>query len=199
MSNSKFNLVKWEAELPQGKNLEKTKVTSPNGKSYTYKSEPNDPSLVVDSIKSRPFRYLTPQMGPGAVVRTSGWGQPLANGPGVRGSLEGPPLVGKVYAVSSDSHSDEKEGTTDKGTWKCVSKNAQSTTMAKLDGSSTQNIRKHNMYARNAPGLFEYSNLQDYIFTEVAGGGKRSSSSKRSRKSTRKSRQSRKNRASRRS
>jgi hypothetical protein len=181
MSNAKFNLEKWEAELPKGKNIEKTKVS--NGKFHTFKTEPNDPSLVVDSIESRPFRYLTPQMGPGAVVRTSGVA------PGVRGSLEGPPLVGKIYAISSDSHSDEKEGTTDKGTWKCVSKNAQSTTMAKLDGSSTQNIRKHNMYARNSPGLFEYSNLQDYIFTEVAGGGKR----KRSR--TRKNRQSRKNRA----
>lgn len=166
-----FNLGKWEAELPKGKNIETTKVTSPNG-SYSYKHEPDAPGLALDSIHSRPQRYLSATGGPGAVVRGNSWGHPFADGPGVRGSIEGPPFVGEVYKLSSDKMADEKEGTTDKGTWKCVAKADGVTTMSNLDGSSTRTI--------GGPSSgFEYPNLQDYIFKKVSAGGRRTRKGRR--------------------
>ena len=107
MATTVFNVEEWEAGLPTGK---------PAIPPYTeYRG------LDIDSIYSRPKRQLTPQMGPGAVVRTDNWGRAYAK-PGIRGSLEGPPFIGKVYDVSSDKHTDEKEGTTTKGRWQCILK-----------------------------------------------------------------------------
>jgi len=172
-----FNIVKWKAELPRGK--------GPRGNRPFL---PNDPSLDLDSIKTRPLRYLTPEMGPGAVVYYDSMGNRLPNGPGIRGSIEGPPFVGTMYYMSSDKMNDEKEGTTDKGRWMCVSKKHNFTTMASLDGTHGQTIGKHDSNGYHEPGWFEYPYLQDYIFTEMVTGGRLSRKTRTKRSKTRKSR-----------
>lgn len=161
-----FNLEKWEAKLPKGKNIGTRKITGANG-FYSYNYEPNAPGLVLNSIYSRPQRYLSASGGPGAVVRGNSWGHPFADGPGVRGSIEGPPFVGEVYKISSDKMDDEKDGSTNKGTWKCVAKDGALTTMSTVDGSDRHTI------GGSDKSEFEYPHLQDYIFKKVAAGGRR--------------------------
>ena len=169
-AGANFNAARWEAELPKGKNMPKV-VPGPNAKTYSYNFEPTDPTLVLDSIHSRPQRQLTAKMGPGAVIRTGGTGL------GFRGSLEGPPFVGKVYDVSSDSQADEREGDTNKGRWRVVSKSDQLTTFTNLAGTVTRSIGKHEgSGGYHMEGWFEQPNLQDYIFTPAAAGGRRRSS-----------------------
>ena len=172
-----FNLEKWEAQLPKGKNIETTKVTGANG-FHSYKYEPNAPGLALNSIYSRPQRFLSARGGPGAVVRGNSWGHPFADGPGVRGSIEGPPFVGEVYKMSSDKMDDEKDGSTNKGTWKCVSKVGALTTMTTVDGSATGTIGGPDKSG------FEYPHLQDYIFKKVSAGGRRVSRSRKGRRSS---------------
>lgn len=99
-----FDVREWEANLPKGGGPELAGVVY-------------NPPLNNNSIYSRPYRYLQLTWGPGAVVRK-------ATGViiGIRGSFEGPPFLNKMYDITSDSMSAQKEGETNVGRWRCITK-----------------------------------------------------------------------------
>lgn len=173
-----FDVEKWEADLPMTKDMQTTRVNNPNG-SWSYKYTPNDPSLNKDSIYSRPYRYLSSEghvWGPGAVVREAG------KVIGVRGSIEGPPLVGETYKITDNSHAAQKEGDTDVGVWQCISKTDK---FASLKSEKTGKVLKMGTLPSQQNGYrtgwFDRSGLESYIFSVGTAGGRRST--RRNRKS----------------
>ena len=148
MSKAKFDIKKWEADLPKGGGPELAGIV------YS-------PPLNMNSIYSRPFRYLLPSWGPGGVVRSSVVG--------IRGSFEGPPFLGRTYDITTDNMSAQKEGEENVGRWKCIMKQPQ---FSVLKNTKTGLIRHVGVHDPDWPGWFTHQG-DEYIYKEVRPGGRR--------------------------
>ena len=151
MSTLKFNVKKWEADLPKG--------GGPELATAVY-----NPPLNMNSIHSRPFRYLLPSWGPGGVVRNS-----TGNVVGIRGSFEGPPFVGRTYDITTDNMTAQKEGEENVGRWKCIMKQPY---FSVLKHAKTGMIRHVGVHEPDWPGWFTYHG-DECIYKEVRAGGTR--------------------------
>ena len=149
----KFDVREWEANLPKG--------GGPDLEGAVY-----NPPLNMNSIHSRPYRYLQPTWGPGAVLRT-------AEGSliGIRGSFEGPPFLNKTYDIRCDSMTAQKEGEENKGRWMCLMKTPMFSILKSIKGGLIRHVGEDPQGMR---GEGWFSDPGDsYIYKEVQRGGTR--------------------------
>jgi len=151
MSSLKFNVKKWEEDLPKG--------GGPELATAVY-----EPPLNMNSIYSRPFRYLLPSWGPGGVVRSSS-----GKVKGIRGSFEGPPFVGKTYDVTTTNLGALKEGEENVGRFICVMKKPTFTILENAKNGSVVHVGVHDP---DWPGWLPYDG-DECIYSEVRSGRNR--------------------------
>ena len=194
MAANSFNIKAWEAALPPTR----TEQTPANVVEEAKKHH-------IDSIYSRPG-YFNPEMvgkgtdaGPGAVfisnfarINNSGQRKVVDHANAVRGSIEGPPFVGKTYEVvlhnfMGPSRDDDGES---QGIYKCVSKDGPVTTMVNVNNGVKIVLGKMATHKNNWQSRFWYQHgLHSWVFEEVKAGGAKKSRSK-ARKSKSKTRRS---------
>jgi hypothetical protein len=171
-ANNSFNIKAWTTALPSGRTTE----TSEANVEAALKFHP-------DSIHSRPAHYVSKGEGPGAPYK-SDFGRNI-NGTrkvvkhssnAVRGSIEGPPFVGKTYEIvlqnfMGPSRDDDGES---HGVYKCVAKDGPVTTMVNVKTGDKITLGKKATPKNNWQSRFWYQNgLQSWVFEEVKAGGAR--------------------------
>lgn len=183
MAANSFNIKAWEEALPQGHTDETPAEIVAEARKHH-----------IDSIYSRPG-YSQVEMansGPGSVYRSnfartnsSGTRKVVDHVNGVRGSIEGPPFVGKTYEVvlhnfMGQSRDDDGES---QGVYKCVAKKGPVTTMVHTKTGTKIVLGKEASQKNNWQSRFWYQHgLKSWVFDEVKTGGSRKSRKSKTRR-----------------
>jgi len=183
MAANSFNIKAWEAALPPTRTDQTPADVVEEAKKHH-----------IDSIYSRPGYYY-PEMvakstdaGPGVVyksnfsrINNSGQRKVVDHVNAVRGSIEGPPFVGKTYEVvlhnfQGPSKDDDGES---QGVYKCVAKDGAVTTMVNVKNGNKIVLGKPASQKNDWQSRFWYQyGLHSWVFEEVKAGGARKSKSK---------------------